>query len=47
MAVCVGHTHTSAKMDCALTVSDAYVLCGSEDGALHTCQSHLPFKCHA
>lgn len=28
-----GHAHASAKMDCALTASDAYVLCGSEDGA--------------
>ena len=47
LAACAGHAHTSAKMDCALTVSDAYVLCGSEDGALHSCLSHLPSVCSA
>lgn len=31
--VCAGHKVEAAKMDCALTPSDACVLSGSEDGA--------------
>ena len=31
-----GHKHEEYSLDCCLTPSDAFVICGSEDGALLT-----------
>ena len=31
--MCAGHSVAAAKMDCALTPTDAHVISGSEDGA--------------
>ena len=38
-----GHKVEAAKMDCALTPSDACVLSGSEDGEVTFSTPHLPF----
>lgn len=35
-----GHKHESYKLDCCLTPSDAFVICGSEDGA--SCPGSAP-----
>ena len=45
-----GHNVAAAKMDCALTPSDAHVISGSEDGAFPDVQTNAssPFlgECH-
>ena len=44
MHIGAGHVHQSYKLDCAFSPTDAYVLCGSEDGEQVEVASWFPWQ---